>query len=319
MTTVDAPLPAASTAVVRWPPVDRPMTLTRSPRRAAGSAGAALRHVPPLSVRMPVRPALLQSPATSGCPAGVQAAAVRLVRPHARAAAVWLSARSVVSRVQAAPSFVLVSTVPAWVSASSLPCVSASAPGTSASPAPTRLPSVQWAPPSGVSASGEKVRSWLGRKPVSSEPGPVTAAMRPPLEATPGGVASFQVPPAVRLNSSQKLLYCAAEPPISTTAQPVPPGAASDVVSAGMVMPAPAVAAVGGAALLPQAVTASARRAARATEAEAEATRAARAVLAGALHAVGLLIRAPARSGPQSQALSRRTTSSLRCRDRDRS
>src|SRR5215469_18938561 len=62
------------------------------------------------------------------------------------------------------------------------------------------------APLSAVTASGENVSFWLGRKPVTSDVGPVAAITRPPLLATPAGVASFQpVEPAGRTNSSQKL------------------------------------------------------------------------------------------------------------------
>ena len=91
-----------------------------------------------------------------------------------------------------------------------------------------------WLPVSAVAASGENVRSWLGRKPAIRDVAPVAAMTIPPLLATPGGVASFHVlVPAGRTNSSQKLLCAAAEPPIWTMAQLAPPLLDTDVASAG--------------------------------------------------------------------------------------
>ena len=85
-----------------------------------------------------------------------------------------------------------------------------------------------------MAASGENVRSWLGRNPVSSDAPPVDAATRPPLSATPAGVTSRQAAePAGRVNISQKFSSWAAEPPISTTAQPVPVPSANDVCNGG--------------------------------------------------------------------------------------
>ena len=56
---------------------------------------------------------------------------------------------------------------------------------------------------------------------------------RPPLLATPGGVASRQVlVPAGRTNSCQKSLWLAAEPPITVTAH-VPVAVASEVARDG--------------------------------------------------------------------------------------
>src|SRR6266568_6358835 len=109
----------------------------------------------------------------------------------------------------------------------------ASADGTRASPAGSRL-GVQRAPPLRVLASGENVRSWLGLKPATSAGPPGDAATRPPLSATPGGVASRQLAvPAGLVSSCQKLLCLALDPPISTIAQLGPPGMVSEVTSEG--------------------------------------------------------------------------------------
>ena len=71
-----------------------------------------------------------------------------------------------------------------------------------------------------VVASGEKDRSWLGRNPATTDPAPGLATTRPPLLATPGGVASRHLPVAAgRTNSCQKLLCSAADPPMTATAQ----------------------------------------------------------------------------------------------------
>src|SRR5260370_27107167 len=107
----------------------------------------------------------------------------------------------------------------------------ARADGTRASPAGSRL-GVQRAPPSRVGARGENGRSWLGLKPATRPRPPGEAATMPPLAATPGGVAStHRAAPAGRAMSCQKLSCLALEPPISTTAQLVPPEAVSEVTS----------------------------------------------------------------------------------------
>src|ERR1700678_3321226 len=62
-----------------------------------------------------------------------------------------------------------------------------SASGTLASAA-SSTPEDQDAPSSLVLASGENTRSWLGRKPASTDCPPRLASVRPPLLATPGGV-----------------------------------------------------------------------------------------------------------------------------------
>ena len=62
---------------------------------------------------------------------------------------------------------------------------------------------------------------------------PPPARTSPPLSAVPGGVTSFQrVLPAGRMNSCQKLLSWAADPPITTAAQ-VPAAVSSEVFSDG--------------------------------------------------------------------------------------
>ena len=94
----------------------------------------------------------------------------------------------------------------------------------------TGPPADQDAPLSAVAASGENERSWLGRKPATSAPAPVTPATSPPLSATPEGVTCRHFgAPAGRANSCQKSSCCELEPPITTIAQLVP----AAVVTAG--------------------------------------------------------------------------------------
>src|SRR5262249_22429961 len=152
------------------------------------------------------------------------AAAVSRVSPHARPAGVAASADVAVSFAQPVPPGAESCTVPPRRIASSLPSEEAArAPGSAARP-PLSRPGDQLAPLSDELASGENVRSWLGTNPVTSRPVACPATVRPPLSATPFGVASFQPPPAEpRVNSCQKLLCLAADPPISTTAQAAPP------------------------------------------------------------------------------------------------
>src|SRR5260370_10071339 len=109
----------------------------------------------------------------------------------------------------------------------------------------------QACPPSRVSISGEKVRFWLGRNPVTSAGPLLPASTRPPLSAVPGGVTSCQrVLPAGRRNSCQKSLYWAADPPITVTAH-VPAGVTREVSSDGAGCVARVTGAGGGAAALP--------------------------------------------------------------------
>jgi hypothetical protein len=97
--------------------------------------------------------------------------------------------------------------------------------GSSSSPVPQVLP------PSLVSASGENISPWLGRNATVTELR-ASAATRPPLSATPGGVTSSHPPPAAgRVNSSQNLFSAAAEPPIATIAHVLPPASVIEVVS----------------------------------------------------------------------------------------
>ncbi len=135
------------------------------------------------------------------------------------------------------------------------PGPAASASGTPARPGLTRLADDQLAPLSPLAASGENVRLWLGTNPVSSDSPPVPVTTRPPLSATPSGVASRQdAVPGGRVNSSQKLSSWAAEPPISTTVQPGPVPSANEVVSDGGTA-GTAGGAVLAAGVLPQPVT----------------------------------------------------------------
>jgi hypothetical protein len=72
-----------------------------------------------------------------------------------------------------------------------------------------------------VSDTGEKRRSWEGRKPTASAPVVGTAATSPPLSATPGGVCSVHAGlPDGRRKSSQKVLVGSSRCPIgSSTAE----------------------------------------------------------------------------------------------------
>ena len=179
---------------------------------------------------MPAKAGRPQPVPSTGAPARPNATAVRPVTWQGWAAGVAASARAVVRRVHAAPPG-WPSSAPPLVSAMRWPAdPAASASGTSARPGFTGPAVDQLAPLSLVAASGENVRSWLGRNPVSSDAPPVDAATRPPLSATPAGVTSRQAAePAGRVNISQKFSSWAAEPPISTTAQPVPVPSANDV------------------------------------------------------------------------------------------
>src|SRR5258708_11197853 len=104
----------------------------------------------------------------------------------------------------------------------------ASASGTLARAAPTGLSADHACPAVRVSVSGVKVRFWLGRKAVISDC-PAAARTRPPLSAVPGGVISFhRVLPAGRMDSCQKLLCRAADPPITAPA-PVPAAVTTEV------------------------------------------------------------------------------------------
>ena len=183
---------------------------------------------------MPAKAGRPQPVPSIGAPARPNATAVRPVTWQGWAAGVAASARAVVRRVHAAPPG-WPSSAPPLVSAMRRPAdPAASASGTSARPGFTGPAVDQLAPLSLVAASGENVRSWLGRNPVSSDAPPVDAATRPPLSATPAGSPAARLPsPPVRVNISQKFSSWAAEPPISTTAQPVPVPSANEVCSGG--------------------------------------------------------------------------------------
>src|SRR5215469_8299855 len=197
---------------------------------AAGTAGPAACQ-PPLSAKMPATPGRAQPAASIGVPDTPKAAAVSPVTPQPRPAGVAARARAVDRRVHAVPVPSLAP--PPLVSAMRRPPgPAASASGALARPGLTGPDGDQVAPSSLVAASGENVRSWLGRNPVTSDPPPDPATTRP--SATPGGVASRQpAVPAGRTNSSQKLSCRAAGPPISTTAHPAPVAPANEEASGG--------------------------------------------------------------------------------------
>src|SRR5450631_1974929 len=146
------------------------------------------------------------------------------------------------------------------------PAVRAS--GASARPGLTGPAGDQLAPSSLVVASAENVRSWLGLNPVTSD-APVPATSRPPLSATPAGVASRHgTVPAGRTSSSQKLFSWAAEPPISTIARPAPAESVTDIASGGGAAGAGVAAGPGrGAAVAPQPAATTEARAIRAAAA----------------------------------------------------
>src|SRR5260370_20885381 len=162
-------------------------------------------------------PGLRHPPATIGIPPPSNATADRLVRPQARPAAVRASESRLAMDRQPEPA--PKRTVPVLVRASNTAGPMASASGTSARPGLTTAPCDPDLPSSAVAASGEKVSSWLGRNP-AIRPRPLPATIKPPLLATPGGGASFQVrAPGGRMNNSQKLSCRALDPPSWSTAQ----------------------------------------------------------------------------------------------------
>ena len=100
------------------------------------------------------------------------------------------------------------------------PGAAASASGYPASRVSSRPDWAHFAPLSLLLASGEKDRSWLGRIAAARAGPPSAATVIPPLLAAPGGVASFQAAAwPGRTNTCQKLLWSAADPPITSTAQ----------------------------------------------------------------------------------------------------
>ncbi len=238
MVLASGPRPACSSAT-RPVPAEASRSTSMS-ARTFGTAGPAACQRPPLSVKMPAKAGRLQPVPSTGAVPGTgalalpNATAVRPVTWQAWPAGVAASARAVDKRVHAAPPC-WPSSAPPLVSAMRLPPgPAASASGTWARPGFTGPAVDQLAPLSLVAARGENVRSWLGRNPVSSDAPPAGAATRPPLSATPPGVTSRQAAaPAGRANSSQKFSSWAAEPPISTIAQPVPVPSANDVCSGG--------------------------------------------------------------------------------------
>src|SRR5580658_1714553 len=210
------------------------MTCTWSPPNAAGSAGPAACHVPPLSAKTPATPRRAQLPPAIGVSLTPNDTASTPARPQACPGADAASAPRVVSDDQcpavAAAAVGASSMLPSCSRASACPdAPTASASGTSARSASSR-PGVQFRPASLLAASGEKARPWLGRNPTSSDVPPAPpAATSPPLSATPSGVTSDQrVAPVGRRKSCQKLLYEAADPPMTATAH-VPCAVTSEV------------------------------------------------------------------------------------------
>src|SRR5580692_4579648 len=174
------PVPARSSATMPEPVAASRSTLMFSLLNAVGRAGPAAVQVPLVSAKRPATPGRAQVAASIGTPAGLNAAPVRPVTPQARPAGVAARALAVIRWVQLAPM--------RWP-----PGPAASASGTSARPGSTGLADDQVAPLLVLVASGENVRSWLGRNPVSSGPAGVPVTTRPPLSATPAGVASRHV------------------------------------------------------------------------------------------------------------------------------
>ena len=231
---VSAPDPARSSATTPPPAAVSRTTSISSPASDPGTAGPAACQLPPRSANRPAIPVRLQFAASIGTPDPPNAAAVRPPTPQALPGGVAASAAALARRVHVVPPPVPSSAVPPPVSAMTRPPAPlARASGASARPGVTGPAGDQLVPPSPEVASGEKVRSWLGRNPVTSDP-PVPVTSRPPLSATPAGVASrHRAAPAGRTNSSQKLSCSAAGPPISTIARPAPAELVKDVASGG--------------------------------------------------------------------------------------
>ena len=94
------PVPATSSATVLLAVLVSLSTCTGWPARAAGSAGPAACQVPPVPAKMPAVPGWLQVPPSSGCPDGLNAAAVRSCSPQRRPGAVAARDRWVARVVQ---------------------------------------------------------------------------------------------------------------------------------------------------------------------------------------------------------------------------
>src|SRR3984885_6184448 len=184
------PVPARSSTTMPEPVAARRSTPMFSLENAAARRGPVACQVPLVSAKRPATPGRAQVAASMGTPAGLNAAPVRPVTPQARPAGVAARVLAVIRRVQLAPRRWLSSAPPLVSALSRPPGPAASASGTSARPGSTGPAADQDAPLLVLVASGENVRSWLGRKPVSSGPAGVPATTRPPLSATPAGVAS---------------------------------------------------------------------------------------------------------------------------------
>ena len=172
--------------------------------------------------------------AASAAPDGVKETAVAASGEHRLPAGAVARECMLVSRDHAVAPRLACSISPSASRASRrpLPGAAARASGTSARPASSTPPD-QFVPLSLLLASGENTRSWLGRNPAMSDCPPRLASTRPPLLATPGGVASRHLADrAGRTKSCQKLLSWAADPPSTATAH-VPPGVTREVASPG--------------------------------------------------------------------------------------
>jgi hypothetical protein len=94
------PVPAASSAMVLLAVLVSLSTWTGWLAKAAGSAGPAACQVPPVAAKMPAVPGWLHVPPSSGCPDGLNAAAVRFCSPQLRPGGVAPRDRCVAMAVQ---------------------------------------------------------------------------------------------------------------------------------------------------------------------------------------------------------------------------
>src|ERR1035441_5640159 len=230
-----APEPACSRAAVAPSVLASPSTSVSRRASDGGRAGPVARQVPPPEAKIPTVPGRVHCPASSGTPVELNAAAVSRASPHARPAGDAATERSLARLAQVAPACAATWASPRRVSAIRRPPgAPANASGELARLAESSPPCDQCAPSSRLALNGVKVRSWLGRTAVTSDPGPASATERPPLSATTGGVASVhRAAFAERVNSCQKLLCAALDPPMTTTAQ-VSVADASEVASDGV-------------------------------------------------------------------------------------
>ena len=178
---VSAPDPARSNATTPPPAAVSRTTLISSPASDPGTAGPAACQLPSRSAKRPAIPLRLQLAASIGTPDPPNAAAIRPPTPQALPAGVAASTAALARRVHVFPPPAPSSAVPPLVSAMRRPPAPlARASGASARPGVSGPAGDQLVPPSPEVASGEKVRSWLGWNPVTSDPpgaGDVEAAV----------------------------------------------------------------------------------------------------------------------------------------------